>query len=160
MLNPGGEIAVFMAKTMPRFEDVEIDRTHFDLAQRVPKLLKRPDFQAGWHLENERFIEIERLAKDDPGDDGRFRQMVVDHRNQLPTQCVELCEIEWIDDRQPLPQYMVADFHRHPLCEIIRVHPLHVTMSQKVAVGMEVDRIQRYGFEQFDQPFLVVCLFP
>src|SRR4029079_4551953 len=108
LLNPRGEIAVLMAKTMSRFEDVKIDGTHFDLAQRVPKLPKRPNFHPGRDFEDERCIEIERLAKDDPRNDGRLRQMIVDHRNELASQCIEFREFEWIDDRQPLPQHMVA----------------------------------------------------
>src|SRR5215467_6914278 len=99
VLNPCGEIAFLVFQTMSRFEDMEIDGAYFDLGQRVPKFLERPDFHTGRDLKNEGLIEVERFAENHPRDDGRLRQMVVDHRNELVPECIKLRELEWIDHR-------------------------------------------------------------
>src|SRR5262245_34101222 len=97
VLNPGGEIAFFVFQTMPRFEDMEIDGTHLDLAQRVPKFLERPDFHMGRDLKNEGLIEVEWLAKYHPWHDRRLRQMIVNNGDELAPERIEFRELEGID---------------------------------------------------------------
>src|SRR5262245_43591956 len=83
VLNPGGEIALFVFQAMPRFEDMEIDGTHFDFTQRVPKFLECPYFHTSRDLQNERLIKVERFAKNDSRDYRSLRQMVVNNGDQF-----------------------------------------------------------------------------
>ncbi len=53
---------------------------------------------------------------------------------------------------------MVADLHDDPLGEIVRISTFNQSMPEKIAMSMEVNRIQGNFFDQSCQLFLVIGL--
>ena len=53
---------------------------------------------------------------------------------------------------------MVSDLHHDPLGKIVRIGPLDEAMPEKIAMGMEMDGIERHLFDEFGQFFLVLRL--